>query len=198
MHFTAVVLQWKTVRFDLFLLNYTHRKLKTLKKHVDIAALTYTQMHNPDTTNINVIFLPRRHSHWLSYLMGYCTCNRKGPFDSVSSFVFVHCDSKCKKTPSLGAAEMPTHLDFITPTVWANISSVINVTKLKQNKKQTTKLQVISLKIVSMIGNTTITNRRQPRGTARKRRSTMTRHQGDKLSKATSSLFPIKMIAILE
>ena len=36
------------------------------------------------------------------------------------------------------------------------------------------------------------------RGTARKSRSTITRHQEDKLSKATSSLFPIKMIAILE
>ena len=35
-------------------------------------------------------------------------------------------------------------------------------------------------------------------GTARKSRSTITRHQEDKLSKATSSLFPIKMIAILE
>ena len=47
-------------------------------------------------------------------------------------------------------------------------------------------------------GNTTITNCRQPRGTARKSRSTITRHQQDKLSKAISSLFPIKMIAILE
>ena len=47
-------------------------------------------------------------------------------------------------------------------------------------------------------GNTTITNRRQPCGIARKSRSTITRHQEDKLSKATSSLFPIKMIAILE
>ena len=47
-------------------------------------------------------------------------------------------------------------------------------------------------------GNTTITNCRQPRGIARKSRSTITRHQEDKLSKATSSLFPIKMIAILE
>ena len=37
-----------------------------------------------------------------------------------------------------------------------------------------------------------------PRGTARKSRSTITRHQEDNLSKATSSLFPIKMIAILE
>ena len=36
------------------------------------------------------------------------------------------------------------------------------------------------------------------RGTARKSRSTITRHQEDKLSKAISSLFPIKMIAILE
>ena len=32
----------------------------------------------------------------------------------------------------------------------------------------------------------------------KKNRSTITRHQEDKLSKATSSLFPIKMIAILE
>ena len=47
-------------------------------------------------------------------------------------------------------------------------------------------------------GNTPITNRRQPCGIARKSRSTITRHQEDKLSKATSSLFPIKMIAILE
>ena len=47
-------------------------------------------------------------------------------------------------------------------------------------------------------GNTTTTNCRQPRGTARKSRSTITRHQEDKLSKAISSLFPIKMIAILE
>ena len=47
-------------------------------------------------------------------------------------------------------------------------------------------------------GNTTITNRRQPCGTARKSRSTITGHQEDKLGKSTSSLFPIKMIAILE
>ena len=44
-------------------------------------------------------------------------------------------------------------------------------------------------------GNTTITNCRQPLGTARKSPLTITRHQEDKLSKATSSLFPIKMIA---
>ena len=42
--------------------------------------------------------------------------------------------------------------------------------------------------------NTTITNCRQPCGTARKSPSTITRHQEDKLSKAISSLFPIKMI----
>ena len=47
-------------------------------------------------------------------------------------------------------------------------------------------------------GNTKMTNRRQPCGTPRKSRSTITRHQEDKLSKATSSLFPIKVIAILE
>ena len=46
--------------------------------------------------------------------------------------------------------------------------------------------------------NTTITNRRQPRGTTRKSCSTITRHQEENLSKETSSLFPIKMIAILE
>ena len=39
-------------------------------------------------------------------------------------------------------------------------------------------------------GNTTITNRRQPCDIARKSRSSITRHQEDKLSKATSSLFP--------
>ena len=36
------------------------------------------------------------------------------------------------------------------------------------------------------------------RSTARKSRPTTTRHQEDKLSKANSPLFPIKMIAILE
>ena len=35
-------------------------------------------------------------------------------------------------------------------------------------------------------------------GAARKSHSNITRHQEDKLSKATSSLFPIKMIALLE
>ena len=38
----------------------------------------------------------------------------------------------------------------------------------------------------------------KPHGTAKKSRPTITRHQEDKLSKATSSIFPIKMIAILE
>ena len=38
----------------------------------------------------------------------------------------------------------------------------------------------------------------KPHSTARKNHSTITRHQEDRLSKATSSLFPIKMIAILE
>ena len=45
---------------------------------------------------------------------------------------------------------------------------------------------------------TTITNRRQPCGTGRKSWSTTTRHHEEKLSKATSSLFPTKMISILE
>ena len=54
----------------------------------------------------------------------------------------------------------------------------------------------ISLKVVSEYDQEIpqITNRRQPRDS----RSTITRHQEDKLSKATNSLFPIKMIAILE
>ena len=49
-----------------------------------------------------------------------------------------------------------------------------------------------------MIGYTTITHRRQPHGIARKSHPTTTRHQEDTLSNATSCLFPIKMIAILE
>ena len=49
-----------------------------------------------------------------------------------------------------------------------------------------------------MIGKYHNHNRRQPRGIARKSRPTIARHQEDKLSKATSSLFPIKMIAMLE
>ena len=59
---------------------------------------------------------------------------------------------------------------------------------------------IIQLKIVSeydqeMPQSQTADN---PRGTARKSRSTITRHQEDKLSKATSPLFSIKMTAILE
>ena len=38
----------------------------------------------------------------------------------------------------------------------------------------------------------------KPRGIMRKSHTTITRHQEDKQSKATSSLFPIKMIAKLE
>ena len=38
-------------------------------------------------------------------------------------------------------------------------------------------------------------NHKQTHGTARKNHTTITRHQEDKLSKATSSLFPIKMMA---
>ena len=49
-----------------------------------------------------------------------------------------------------------------------------------------------------MIRKYQITNCRQSRGTARKSCSTITRHHEDKISKAISSLFPIKMIAILE
>ena len=46
--------------------------------------------------------------------------------------------------------------------------------------------------------NTTITNCRQTRGTARKSHTAITRHQEDKLNKATRCLFPIKLIAKLE
>ena len=38
----------------------------------------------------------------------------------------------------------------------------------------------------------------KPYGTAKKSHTTIMRHQEDKLSKATSCLFPIKMIAKLE
>ena len=47
-------------------------------------------------------------------------------------------------------------------------------------------------------GNTTIKNFRLTHGTARKSHTTITRRQEDKLSKETSPLFPIKMIAKLE
>ena len=47
-------------------------------------------------------------------------------------------------------------------------------------------------------GNTTITNCRPTHGTTRKSHTIITIHQEDKLSKATSSLFPIKMIAKIE
>ena len=55
------------------------------------------------------------------------------------------------------------------------------------------RFQVLS-KIVSMIRK----YHHQTHGTTRKSHTTITRHQEDKLSKATSSLFPIKMIAKLE
>ena len=44
--------------------------------------------------------------------------------------------------------------------------------------------------------NTTITNCRQTHGTARKSHETITRHHEDKLSKATSSFFTIKIIPL--
>ena len=47
-------------------------------------------------------------------------------------------------------------------------------------------------------GNITITNCRQICGILRKSHRTIMRHQEDKQSKATSSLFPIEMIAKLE
>ena len=54
------------------------------------------------------------------------------------------------------------------------------------------------LKIVSMIRKYHNHKPQKIRGTAWKNRSTVTKHQEDKLSKATSSLFPIKMIARIE
>ena len=53
-------------------------------------------------------------------------------------------------------------------------------------------------KYTDLVENKELFCRKQPHGTARKSHSTITRSQEDKLSKATSSLFPIKMIAILE
>ena len=47
-------------------------------------------------------------------------------------------------------------------------------------------------------GNNTIRNCWQTHGIVRKSHTTNTRHQEDKQSKATSSLFPIEIIAILE
>ena len=47
-------------------------------------------------------------------------------------------------------------------------------------------------------GNTSITNCRPTRGIVRRSHTTIMTHQEDKPSKATSSLFPIKMIAKLE
>ena len=46
--------------------------------------------------------------------------------------------------------------------------------------------------------NTTITNCKQTRGIVGKSHNTIMRHQEDIQIKATSSLFPIKMIAKLE
>ena len=48
------------------------------------------------------------------------------------------------------------------------------------------------------LGNAIITNHEQTHDTARKSHITLSRHQEDKLSKANSSLFPIKIIAKLE
>ena len=50
--------------------------------------------------------------------------------------------------------------------------------------------EVTSLTLKSIL----LIKRRQTRGIARKSRSTITRHQEDKLSKATSLLFPLRMI----
>ena len=49
-----------------------------------------------------------------------------------------------------------------------------------------------------MIRKTTLTNCTQTRGIVRKSHTTITRHQEDKQSEATSSLFPIEMIAKLQ
>ena len=58
--------------------------------------------------------------------------------------------------------------------------------------------EIQQLKIVSMIRKYHNHKPQTTPCTVRKRRSTITSHQGDILSKAISSLFPIKMIAILE
>ena len=58
--------------------------------------------------------------------------------------------------------------------------------------------QQVTTKIVSMIRKYHNHKLQTTPSTARKSRSTIKRHQEDKLSKAISSHFPIKMIAILE
>ena len=83
------------------------------------------------------------------------------------------------------------------PSNYCNVSSLWNTPIKLTHYNETKKGSHKNSKWV-WSGNTTITNRRQPCGSARKSHSTIMRHQEDKLSKATSSLFPIKMIAILD
>ena len=80
----------------------------------------------------------------------------------------------------------------------------------KQTGHQTTRMGGITYYIKSIhghlytksewvwSGNTTIKNCRQTRDNVKKSHTTITRHQEDKQSKATCSVFPIEMIAKLE
>ena len=70
----------------------------------------------------------------------------------------------------------------------------------RQNKKEGKDQESIQSEIVSEYDQEIPQSQTadNPDGTVRKSRSTITRHQEDKLSNAISSLFPNKMIAILE
>ena len=78
---------------------------------------------------------------------------------------------------------------------WANRQYPIlmkdqNMREIAQDHYNWTFYKIVSIKNSKWVwsGNTTITNCRQPRGTARKSRLTITRHQEDKLSKTIISL----------
>ena len=65
-------------------------------------------------------------------------------------------------------------------------------------KKESTKVLKTFYSIVKIVSEYDQEIPQSQTAAARKSRSTITRHQEDKLSKAISSLFPIKMIAMLE
>ena len=102
------------------------------------------------------------------------------------------CRTKCCPVPSLSCV---IYAHIIWPLTLTQ--GHINVAQYRLHHVSYTPTKFTNSKWV-WSGNTTITNCSQHCGVARKSHSTITRHQEDTLSKATSSLFPIKMIAILE
>ena len=100
---------------------------------------------------------------------------------------------------SLTDGHLGRHLEYFKTLNDARVASVgfikYNASTTRINKEKNFKIK-FQVNLVFYRTYSTITNCRQPRGTVRKSRSTITRHQEDKLSKAISSLFPIKMIAI--